>query len=217
VAALTVQQVEACIHPRQRPRFFLALLFALLLTPFVVVFGGLFLGLVPWIVFLIWVSAEVLFAHFTGNAILVSATNYPRIQELTGELKTTLGVDKQVNVFIFEQGMFNAYMTRLFFRRAVFLSRLRPSLAATPTAFFAASTVAVNSLRRAGSALRMPYLARCLAGRRSLLQLVGLFLVFELDEVGDVQERIALQAKVDKCRLHARQNPCHASVVNGTR
>ena len=52
---------------------------------------------------------------------------------------------------------------------------------------------------------------------RSLLQLVGLFLVFELDEVGYVEERVALQAEVDKCRLHAGQNARYAAVVNGTR
>ncbi len=40
----------------------------------------------------------------------------------------------------------------------------------------------------------------------ALLQLVGFFLVFELDEVGYVEERVALQAQVDKCRLHAGQN-----------
>ena len=63
--------------------------------------------------------------------------------------------------------------------------------------------------------MRMLNLARSLAGRRGSLKLVGLFLILEFNEVGDVQKRIALQAKVDKCRLHARQNSCHASVVNG--
>ena len=64
--------------------------------------------------------------------------------------------------------------------------------------------------------MRMLYLARGLARGRSPLQLVGFFLVLEFNEVGDVQKRIALQAKVDKCRLHARQDPCHAPVVNGS-
>jgi len=63
----------------------------------------------------------------------------------------------------------------------------------------------------------MLHLARSLTGCRSLLQLVGFFLVFELDEVGYVEKRIALQAQVDKCRLHPGENPCHAPVVYGTR
>ena len=77
-------------------------------------------------------------------------------------------------------------------------------------AFVLAAAVAVGPMR-------MLDLARRLSGGRSLLQLVGLFLVFELDKVGYVEERIALQAEVDKRRLHAGQNACYAAVVNGTR
>ena len=63
----------------------------------------------------------------------------------------------------------------------------------------------------------MTDLARRLPCSRSLLQFVCLFLVFELDEVGYVKERVALQAEVDKCRLHAGQNTCYAAVINGSR
>ena len=122
MAALTVQQIEACIHRRQRARFVLALIFALLLVPFVVLIGGLLVGYVVWLVFLFWVTTEVFYANFIGNSIMVSTTNYPSINELAEELKTTLGVDKHIDVFVFEYGAFNAFMTRLFFRRAVFLS-----------------------------------------------------------------------------------------------
>ena len=107
---------------------------------------------------------------------------------------------------------------RRFFRRAAVLTWLLLSLAGTRAAVFLTSTVTVDSLRSVlGHAMRMLYLARGLTGGRGLLQLVGFFLVFELDEVGDVEERIALQAQVDKCRLHAGENPRHASVVDGTR
>jgi hypothetical protein len=54
-----------------------------------------------------------------------------------------------------------------------------------------------------------------LARRRGLLQLVRLILVFELDKVRYIQKRIALQAEVDKCRLHAGQNARYSSVVYG--
>jgi hypothetical protein len=72
-----------------------------------------------------------------------------------------------------------------------FLAVTRPAL------FFTPSTVV--------DCMGMPDLARGLAGstRRGLFQLFGFFLVFELDEVGYVEESIALQAEVDKGRLHA--------------
>jgi hypothetical protein len=77
-------------------------------------------------------------------------------------------------------------------------------------AFFLACSV--------GIPVRVPHFAWRLAGSagRCLLHLVGIFLVFELDEVGYIQKRITLQAEVDKGRLHARQNARHTSVVNGS-
>jgi hypothetical protein len=65
---------------------------------------------------------EIFYAIFIGNSILVTELNYPRIFQLTNELKQRLDVDKTIDVFVYEQGTFNAYMRRLFFRRAVFLN-----------------------------------------------------------------------------------------------
>jgi hypothetical protein len=45
--------------------------------------------------------------------------------------------------------------------------------------------------------------------------LVVLVVVFE--EIGDVQEGIALQAYVDKCRLHARQHPRDSTFMDTAR
>jgi hypothetical protein len=69
----------------------------------------------------------------------------------------------------------------------------------TLAAFFLAPAIRLH-------AMRMPDLARGLPGstRRSLLQLVGFFLIFKLDEVGYVEKRVPLQPQIDKCRLHAR-------------
>jgi hypothetical protein len=44
---------------------------------------------------------------------------------------------------------------------------------------------------------------------------IEVFVLFE--KIGDVQERIALQAQVDEGRLHAWQHARHASLVNTTR
>jgi len=45
--------------------------------------------------------------------------------------------------------------------------------------------------------------------------LVVFFVVFE--EIGDVQEGVAIQADVDKSRLHARQHPRHPALVDASR
>jgi len=91
------------------------------------------------------------------------------------------------------------------------LAILSASLSRALAPFVLPSAVALD--------LRVPHLARRLVGSagRSLLHFVRVFLILELDEVGYVKKRIALQAEVDKCRLHAGQDARDASVVNGTR
>ena len=85
-------------------------------------FFGVFSLLLFWIVFLIWLGAELMFAYLTDNCILVSALNYPRINTLAGEMKGLLGVRKDLSVFVYEHGQFNAAMVRVFRRRAIFLN-----------------------------------------------------------------------------------------------
>jgi hypothetical protein len=112
-------------HPLQRRRFILALFFALILFPLIA--AGLVAGtvvlIVPLIALLLWMAGRVLYAQFLGNSIVVSELNYPRIQRITEGLKTTIGYQKPVTTFVYEQGNFNAALMKFFFyRRAVFLN-----------------------------------------------------------------------------------------------
>jgi hypothetical protein len=112
-------------HPLQPRRFGLALFFALILFPLIA--AGLVAGtvvlIVPFFAFLLWMSGRILFAHFMGNSILVSELNYPRIHHIGDDLKAAIGYKKTVNIFVYEQGNFNAFLMKFFFyRRAVFLN-----------------------------------------------------------------------------------------------
>lgn len=114
----------AYAHPLYNRRFYLALLFAMILFPIIaagLIAGTVFL-VVPLFALLLWVSSRVFFARFLGNSILVSEINYPRVNALAEEMKTKLGFHKPVYIFVYEQGHFNAYMRYLFFRRAIFLN-----------------------------------------------------------------------------------------------
>ena len=124
MAPLSPSDVRACVHPRLPLRFALAVLCAVLLAPLIIVLSllGLVSLLLFWIVVLSWLSVEVLFAYMTENCILVSALNYPRIDTLAAEVKTLLAVRRDFQVFVFEQGQFNAFMLRMFRRRAIFLN-----------------------------------------------------------------------------------------------
>ncbi|HYD87305.1 MAG TPA: DUF4189 domain-containing protein [Vitreimonas sp.] len=119
-------EFRACIHPREYPRFLLALLFALPITlallAVVVVTFGLALAYVLLLAFLVWFGFEIFYAHFLANCILVSEHNYPRLNALLEESKQTIGVDKRVDIFVYQQGEFNAYFSMLFARRAIFIN-----------------------------------------------------------------------------------------------
>jgi hypothetical protein len=78
-------------------------------------------------------------------------------------------------------------------------ARLLSALVAAWAPFFLAATIPVDALRVFDLTRRLPRSAR-----RGFLQLVCVFLIFELDKVGYVEKRVPLQAEFDKRRLHAR-------------
>jgi hypothetical protein len=122
---ITDQVFDSLRHPLQHRRFVLALVFALILFPVIatgLVVGSVFL-VVPLIGLLLWISGRVLYANFVGNCILVSTLSYPRIQAIGEVLKTQIGYHKPVDIFVYEQGNFNAYLLKfIFYRKAVFLN-----------------------------------------------------------------------------------------------
>ncbi len=122
--AMSDRVFYAYAHPLQNRRFYLALVFSIILFPLIavaLVAGTIFL-IVPFIALLLWIGARVFFARMLGNSILVSNLNYPRINTIAEELKTRMGYQKPIYIFVYEQGNFNAYMRYIFFRRALFLN-----------------------------------------------------------------------------------------------
>jgi hypothetical protein len=118
------RQFYALAHPLQRRRFYLAFFFAVLLFPVILVgiIAGTIVLIVPLLAFVFWVCKRIMFARFLGNCILVSEINYPRIKLIADELKSIINYPKRVWVFVYEQGSFNAYMLKFFWRDAIFLN-----------------------------------------------------------------------------------------------
>jgi hypothetical protein len=122
---LTREAFRSFKHPLYNRRFALALFFALILFP--LIGAGLVAGtvvlVVPLFAFLFWMSGRVMYATFMGHSILVSELNYSRIHHIGEDLKARIGYKKKVDIFVYEQGHFNAYLYKFFFyRRAVFLN-----------------------------------------------------------------------------------------------
>jgi hypothetical protein len=72
--------------------------------------------------FLLWLGTEVFYARMIDNSVLVSTLNYPRIHELAEETRQALSLRRQISIFVYEHGFFNAGLVRLFRRRAIFLN-----------------------------------------------------------------------------------------------
>jgi hypothetical protein len=122
---LTKEAFRSFKHPLYPRRFALALFFSLLLFPVIAaaLVAGTIVLVVPLFAFLIWMSGRVIYAEFLGRAILVSELNYARIHHIGEDLKARIGYQKKVDIFVYEQGNFNAFLYKfLFYRRAVFLN-----------------------------------------------------------------------------------------------
>lgn len=124
--AMTSQEFGRCVHPREFPRFLLALLFAfpvgLSLLGFVLFSNGALASIILLIAFLAWFSLEIFYALLISNWVLVSEHNYPRLNNLMTEMKAAIGVDNKVDMIVLGVGEFNAYFSLLFSRRAIFVT-----------------------------------------------------------------------------------------------
>lgn len=111
-------------HPLLRRRFYLALVFSMLLFPLIalgLVVGTVFL-IVPLIALLLWIGMRVLFAWLIGNTIVVSELNFPAIHVIAEDLKEKIGYRGKIYIFVYESKSFNAWMSHVFFRHAIFLN-----------------------------------------------------------------------------------------------
>lgn len=121
---LSRDEIRSCIHPRFAWRYGLAIFCTILLIPILIFLTALSAVtlILLWIIAIIWIGAEVTYHYMVDNSILVSELNYPRIFALTEEVRQRIGVRKDIHIFVYEHGAFNAALTRLFRRRAIFLN-----------------------------------------------------------------------------------------------
>lgn len=105
-------------HPNETPRFILALIIctpiailALLLTVFSY---GLVILYVLLIAFFVWISLSILEASLIGNSARVTEKNFPDVYRNYLNVKSSLKYDKEVPIYIIEEGSFNAMLAKFF-------------------------------------------------------------------------------------------------------
>ena len=119
-------EIRKLIHPRQTPRFYMALFFSVILSLLLVVATiftfGILLAYALILVFFVWIALNVMYAMFLANTIKVSDRNYPDIARLVELTKQEIGLSKPVDIFVYQAGEFNAFFRRFFSRRAIFIN-----------------------------------------------------------------------------------------------
>lgn len=115
---ISPEEFKLLLHPTEDSRFDLALfivipvvglglLFLLKTTAFVFVFIGA-------VALFIWFTMELLKAHLTANAVKVSQHNFPEIYEVLQDVKYVLDYQKDIQVYVVEEGTVNAFLSKFF-------------------------------------------------------------------------------------------------------
>ena len=105
-------------------RFALALIVSVMMVPLLLllVLTSVAFLIFPLIAFGLWFGQEIMHYYMVANAVEVSDYNYPRIKLLLDEVKSDLGLEKDIGIFVYEHGQFNAYMVKFLYRRAIYLN-----------------------------------------------------------------------------------------------
>jgi Zn-dependent protease with chaperone function len=129
--------MDACVHPKQFSRFIISAVFSVLLFAIlaagvigaVVEFADFGLGLLAVIIFyglliafVFWFGANIIYYNYVSNMIMVSDKNFPRSWGILEEVRREVGYPRKITMFVYESKHFNAWLMRLFLRRAIFLN-----------------------------------------------------------------------------------------------
>src|SRR5450432_3000780 len=114
------REFHGLAHPLLRRRYYLALVFSMLLFPLIafgLIFGTIILA-IPLVALILWIGMRVLFAGLIGNSIVVSELNFPSIHAFAEEMKKKIGFRGKVYIFVYESKSYNAFMPPVFFHHA---------------------------------------------------------------------------------------------------
>jgi hypothetical protein len=123
---MTKIELDALRHPSEASRFRLSLLVVvpILITAVVLAFAsfGIALVVVAAIVASVWFVTRLASAIYLGNFVKVSPDNFPEIDAAVAEYKQLFGYGGQIDVYIYENGSFNAFVVPLLRRKCILIN-----------------------------------------------------------------------------------------------
>lgn len=120
---MAVADLRKLRHPSETSRFLFALIVVVPLSLIALVYLALTLGLIllPILLGLVFIRNIVL-ASFLGNYVRVSEHNFPQIAQWSDEVCASIGYNKPIDVFVYEEGSFNAMLVPILKKKAVLLN-----------------------------------------------------------------------------------------------
>ena len=116
---ITNEEFSRTVHPKENSRY----IFALIITIPVIIVGvvltfstfGLALIFIGFIILSTWFILNILQASLIANSVRVSEYNFPEILQIYSEVKNALSYDKEIPIYVVQDGDINAFLS-IFFR-----------------------------------------------------------------------------------------------------
>lgn len=119
------ETIRDLLHPDETGAFLVALIPTLILSIIsllLVVFSlGLVLIYVGIIAFFLWVGKRLAMSFYKGNHVKINDRNFRSIHELLIRRKAEFGVEEEIEIFIAQDGNFNAAIQSLFGTKIILL------------------------------------------------------------------------------------------------
>ena len=134
---LTREQIRHILHPREFPRFLLATSVSIILVVFILAMFILtlrreifdihyiFIGLLTLMLLSLastWFSSQIRKARLIGNAVRVSPSNYPEIENIFRWVCWKLDFNTKVHIYIVNEAGLNARLVKFFGNRYILLN-----------------------------------------------------------------------------------------------
>lgn len=122
----TLDSIKKAEHPNLNPRFTLALIVCIpvALIGLILTFAtfGLILIYIGLLIFFAWLGLSIAKASLIANSVRVSNKNFPEIFEIYNDVKESLDYNKEIPIYIIEEGTVNALIAKFFRTRFIVLN-----------------------------------------------------------------------------------------------
>ena len=110
-------------HPVENSLFLIALIVVIPLSILALVYAVLTFGIVVLVIYLLFLFIRnLIYVQFIGNSVRVDEHSFPEIHQAAQEICQIIGYNKEIDIFIYEEGSFNAMLVPFLKKKAVVLN-----------------------------------------------------------------------------------------------